>query len=117
MNIVKKVSKVIGLAAVGVLFAGSVFANDYQAKKDEMLKSLNLTAEQQTQVDAVMSQSHAEREAIMKKYENMRGPEKMKAMRPDVEALHKKTQGDLAKILTDEQMEKVMAYQDEMMRK
>lgn len=117
MNMIKKVSKVLGLAAAGVLFAGSVFANmaDYQAKKDEMMKSLNLTPEQQTQVDAVMTKNHDERVAIMKKYENMNGPEKMKAMRPDVEALHTKTHDELAKILNDEQMEKVMKFQDEMM--
>jgi Spy/CpxP family protein refolding chaperone len=116
MSIVKNLSKVIGLAAAGVLFAGSVFANaDYAAKKDELMKSLNLTAEQQTQVDDIMAKSHADREAIMKKYDNMKGPEKMKAMRPDVEALHAKTQGELAKVLNDEQMEKVMQFQDEMM--
>jgi Spy/CpxP family protein refolding chaperone len=116
MSIVKNLSKVIGLAAAGVLFAGSVFANaDYAAKKDELMKSLNLTAEQQTQVDDIMAKSHADREAIMKKYDNMKGPEKMKAMRPDVEALHTKTHDELAKILNNEQMEKVMKFQDEMM--
>ncbi len=116
MSIVKNLSKVIGLAAAGVLFAGSVFANtDYSAKKDELMKSLNLTAEQQTKVDDIMAKSHADREAIMKKYDNMKGPEKMKAMRPDVEALHAKTQGELGKVLNDEQMEKVMQFQDEML--
>ncbi|MGA2654921.1 MAG: hypothetical protein ABSF18_02955 [Gammaproteobacteria bacterium] len=116
MSIVKNLSKVIGLAAAGVLFAGSVFANmDYAAKKDEFMKSLNLTAEQQTQVDKIMEQSHAERAAIMKKYEGMKGPEKMKAMRPEVETLHAKTQGELAAVLNDDQMEKLMQFQDEMM--
>ncbi len=62
-----------------------------------------------------MTKSHEERMTIMKKYEGLKGPEKMKAMRPEVEALHAKTQAELAKILDDAQMEKVMEFQDDMM--
>jgi Spy/CpxP family protein refolding chaperone len=121
MTIVKKLSKVIGLAAIGALFSVSVFANvaDHMAKKDEMMASLNLTPEQTTQVDKIMADSHAKRKAIMEdpQYKDLKGKAKMEAMGPAVKTLHDDTQKQLAAVLTADQMKKVEEYQAEMLEK
>lgn len=119
MRIIKKLSKIIGLVAATTFFAASVFAttmgSEYSTKKDEMIKSLNLTPEQQTQVETIMTKSHDERMAVMKKYENMQGPAKMRSMRPELEGIHAKTQAELSAILDADQMMKVEQFQDEML--
>lgn len=114
---IKKLSKVIGLAFVSILFAGSVLAMG--DKKNEMIQSLGLDANQQTQVEKIMTDSHAKRMGIMNdpKYANMNRQEKINAMHEPLKKLHEDTQAQLAKVLNTEQMEKLMEMQDEMKMK
>ncbi len=110
----KKFAKVLGLLSVSALFAGSVFATDMAAQKEEMINSLNLTPDQKTKVVEIMNESHTKREEILNKHANQTGAEKIKAMAPELKKLHKETQDKFSKVLDEEQMIKLEQMQDEM---
>lgn len=120
MNIIKKLSKLVGFAVISILFAGSAYAttttgsHDFAAKQQEMLAKLNLNDSQKVQVEGIVNESHTQRMAIMNEFKDAQGPAKKIEMRDKLKSLHKETQDKLSKVLTPDQMNILEQYEDEM---
>ncbi|MEL7046521.1 MAG: hypothetical protein AAGL66_16135 [Pseudomonadota bacterium] len=88
---------------------------------EEMVARLELSEQQQTDIEPIIRESVGRRQAIMESYGIGNGerpsPRKLRGMRGEMQDLQQETQAELSEILTDEQMDEYLALQEERQEK
>ncbi|MEO1080961.1 MAG: hypothetical protein AAFY29_15495 [Pseudomonadota bacterium] len=88
---------------------------------EEMVARLELSEQQQADIEPIIRESVGKRQAIMESYGIGNGerpnPRKLRGMRGEMQDLQQETRTELSEILTDEQMEEYLALQEERQEK
>ncbi len=114
----RKISHIF-IAVLSLLFFSTVFAVD-QASVDSQVQAFmqdleaktTLTADQQTQMKQILTQSINDREAALAKYKGKSGMSVKRDIRNDLEAINSKTQSEVKKVLDDQQYKAFLEVQD-----
>lgn len=113
-----KILKVF-MTLLAVTFYANVFAAD-QAYVDSQVKSFmqdlqaktTLTAEQQTQMQKILTDSITKRENAIAKYQGQSGMSVKMSIRNDLEAINASTQTEVQQVLNEQQYQSFLAVQD-----
>jgi len=83
----------------------------HQERMVELTEALKLSDEQRTQVDTILLDDMAQKQAILEKYKGEQGPFKMRSLKNEIEAVNIQTVEALNDVLNPRQLEQYQVWQ------